>query len=257
MTSQGSEGNDSGYLGDLTTLKNNKNNYNNNMNNNNNKHRETLEKQADMNNYRKTKELPKNTSIEEEGRINDTGQSTSTQEPTQSYSDITTANSIFKGELTITSSIRDVQNFNCNQFCMDFAKKQPEAWKHVSGVQPVNSKVIEISFDSLEAMQHIQITGLDTHTKHLTFIPDQPIITTISLWNIPLELPSEMVDDFMARYGTVEHSYRSKKMIAGRNVLTGVRVYFMILEHAIPRFIEIGGRQTKTKYTGQEQHLTK
>ena len=104
-------------------------------------------------------------------------------------------------------------------------------------------------------MTHIQIHGLDTHDVHLTFIPDQPLVTTVSFWNIPLGMEPQQVDEHIQCFGEIKSNYKLKKNTSGRTIYTGVRVYNIILKKAIPRFLQIGGKQIRTKYTGQEQHL--
>ena len=43
---------------------------------------------------------------------------------------------------------------------------------------------MELNFDEDEPMTYLQQRGLDTHDRHIDFIPDQPRVTTVSLWGI-------------------------------------------------------------------------
>ena len=65
----------------------------------------------------------------------------------------------------------------------------------------------------------------------------------------------QQVDENLQRFGEIKSSYKSKKNASGRTLYMGVRVYNIILKKAIPRFLQIGGKQIRTKYTGEDQHL--
>ena len=174
---------------------------------------------------------------------------------TMMYSNMTQKNDIFRGKLTLTADIQGIPNFTFERLCHDLSTRQPRAWKRVLGVQPIQRRTLEIQFDNEQALTHIQIHGLDTHNVHLTFIPDQPLVTTVSFWNILLGMEPQQVDEHIQRFGEIKSNYKSKKNISRRTIYTGVRVYNIILKKAIPRFLQIGGKQIRTKYTGQEQHL--
>ena len=177
------------------------------------------------------------------------------QETTPTYSNITTKNDVFHGKLTLISDIHGLTDFKPEQFCRDLAAKQPRAWQHVLGVQPIHRRVLEVEFDSEAAMTHILHNGLDTHDVHMTFTPDLPLVTTVSFWGIPLTMEKELVDENLQRYGEVKSSYVSKKNLGGRIIKTGVRVYQIQLKKSIPKFIQIGGKSIKSMYTGQEKQL--
>ena len=67
-------------------------------------------------------------------------------------------------------------------------------------------------------MTHIQLHGLDTHDVHLTFIPGQPLVTTVSFWNIPLGMEPQQVNENLQRFGEIKSSYKSKKNASGRTL---------------------------------------
>ena len=80
-------------------------------------------------------------------------------------------------------------------FCRDLATKLPRVWKHVLGLQTLNNnKQMELNFDQDEPMTYLQQNGLDTHDRHMDFVPDQPRVMTVLLWGIPLEMPETSVD---------------------------------------------------------------
>ena len=146
--------------------------------------------------------------------------------------------------------------FNVDNFCHDLAKKLPRVWKHVLGVQTLkNNKQMELNFDEDEPMTYLQQHGLDTHDRHIDFIPDQPRVTTVSLWGIPLEMPETSVDENMQRFGDIKARYKSKKNIWGKLINTGIRVYSIILKKPIPKHLTMGGFNIRTKYTGQDKHI--
>ena len=159
--------------------------------------------------------------------------------------------------LTLTASIIDVDKFNTDKFNTDkfCHDTQPRAWKHVIGVQAMSRKVLEVCFNLQDALHHIQTNGINTHNTHLTFTPDIPLVTTVSLWGIPIKMPEEQMNEHLQRYGEVKSSYQSRKNVAGNNILTGVRVYSIILKYPIPRNLQAGGLNIRTKYTGQDRHI--
>ena len=174
---------------------------------------------------------------------------------TMTYSNITTKNEIFRGKLTLTANIQQIRDFNTDWFCRDIATKQPRAWLHVLGVQPIHKRTLELQFDNEHAMNHIQTNGLDTHNIHLNFIPDQLLVTTVSFWGIPLGMEAVQVDEHLQRFGEIKSHYLSRKNMGNRNIKTGVRVYSIILKKPLTKFIQIGGKSVKTLYTGQDRHL--
>ena len=56
-------------------------------------------------------------------------------------------------------------------------------------------------------MNHIQTNGLDTHNVHLNFIPDQPLVTTVSFWGIPLGMEAVQGDEHVQRFGEIKSHY--------------------------------------------------
>ena len=84
------------------------------------------------------------------------------QETTPTHSNITTKNDVFPGKLTLISDIHGLTDFKPEQFCRDLAAKQPKAWQHVLGVQPIHRRVLEVEFDNEAAMTHILHNRLDT-----------------------------------------------------------------------------------------------
>ena len=177
------------------------------------------------------------------------------QQETLTYSNITTKNDIFRGNLTISADISHIKIFNTERFCVDLAAAEPKAWKHVRGTQAVDAKFVELCFDNRDALQHILNNGLDTHRQHLNFTPDEPLVTTVSFWNIPIQLDKATVDEHIQRFGKIKSSYRARKNVSGNLIHTGVHVYTISLKRAIPKAIQIGGRRVRTKYTGQDCHL--
>ena len=79
--------------------------------------------------------------------------------------------------------------------------------------------------------------------------------TTVSLFNIPLEMPDADVSNYISRYGKVVKFYRSKKTFLGKSLFTDTRVYFLELVKPIPKSLNIGGRPVRTVYTGQDQAM--
>ena len=173
----------------------------------------------------------------------------------QTYSNAATRLDIFRGNLTISADISHIKTFNTERFCVDLAAAEPRAWKHVRGAQAVDAKFVELCFDNRDALQHILTKGLDTHRQHWTFTPDEPLVTTVSFWNIPIQLDKATVDEHIQRFGTIKSSYRAKKNVCGNLIYTGIHVYTITLKRAIPKIIQMGGRRVRTKYTVQDRHL--
>ena len=151
------------------------------------------------------------------------------QQETLTYSNITTKNDIFRGNLTISADISHIKIFNTERFCVDLAAAEPKAWKHVRGTQAVDAKFVELCFDNRDALQHILNNGLDTHRQHLNFTPDEPLVTTVSFWKIPIQLDKATVDEHIQRFGKIKSSYRARKNVSGNLIHTGVHVYTISL----------------------------
>ena len=83
---------------------------------------------------------------------------------------------------------------------------------------------MELNFDNNRPMIHLQQHELDTH-KHMTFIPDQPRVTMVSLWCIPLEMEETAVDENLQRFRDIKSRYKSKKNQFGKIINIGVHVY--------------------------------
>ena len=99
----------------------------------------------------------------------------------QTYSNAATQLDIFRRNLTILADISHIKTFNTEHFCVDLAAAEPRAWKHVRGAQAVDAKFVELCFDNRDALQYMLANGLDTHRQHLTFTPDEPLVTSVLL----------------------------------------------------------------------------
>ena len=88
----------------------------------------------------------------------------------------------------------------------------------------------------------------------MDFILDQPRVTTVSLWGIPLEMLETSVDENVQRFGEIKQRYKSKKNMWGKVVNTGVQVYSITLKKPITKHLTFGGFNVQTKYTGQDKH---
>ena len=69
---------------------------------------------------------------------------------------------------------------------------------------------------------------------HLTFVPDVPRATAVTLFNIPMEMPDFMVDEYMRRYRPITERYRHKRNFEGQTLLTGLRIYKIHDEKELP-----------------------
>ena len=169
---------------------------------------------------------------------------------------VSTSSSFFRGKTTLSASIGDLKDFSVETFAADCHNLNAKAWNGVTGIQVISSrKILEIAFANTESMASLQLNGLNTHGRHVVFQPDSPQVTCVTFWNIPLEMPSKDVDVVLQKYGTIKHSFRSRKMLQTRNVHTGARVYFFELKSPVPRSLTIGGKHVKSKYTGQQTHI--
>ena len=100
----------------------------------------------------------------------------------------------------------------------------------------------------------------------MTFIPEQPRVTMVSLWCIPLEMEETAVDENLQRFGDIKSRYKSKKNQFGQIINTGVQVYSIVLKNPIPKTSTIWWkqrkdkihwtRQTHTARQGQEEQTT-
>ena len=169
---------------------------------------------------------------------------------------VSTSSSLFRGKITLSASIGDLKDFNVETFAADCHNLNAKPWNGVTGIQVISSrKILEIAFADTESMASLQLNGLNTYGRHVVFQPDSPQVTCVTFWNIPLEMPSKDVDVVLQKYGTIKHSFRSRKMLQTRNVHTGAGVYFFELKSPVPRSLTIGGKHVKSKYTGQQTHI--
>ena len=86
---------------------------------------------------------------------------------TMTYSNMTQKNDVFRSKLTLIANIQGIPNFTFERLCHDLSTRQPRAWKHVLGVQPIQRRTLEIQFDNEQALTHIQRTP-DLHTRPTT-----------------------------------------------------------------------------------------
>ena len=171
-------------------------------------------------------------------------------------SKVSSSNTFFRGKATLSANIECLKDFSIDTFAEDCSTLNAATWNGLTGIQAIGSrKILEVCFATAESMASLQLNGLNTHGRHVVFQPVSPQVTCVTFWNIPLEMPSKEVDGVLQKYGTIKHSFQSKRMLKGRNVRTGARVYYFELKCTVPRSLTIGGKYVKTKYTGQQAHI--
>lgn len=163
----------------------------------------------------------------------------------------------FTGKNTITADVSSIDKFNEISFLQDLKRLHPVALKTLRGcgLRGAGRRTLELMFATPQDRDRLLLTGLNTHSTHLTFTPDVPAPTSVTLFNLPMELPDHVVDAAMTKYGTVTTRYRHKRNFDGLTLLTGLRVYKMNITTSIPKHITIAGHSIKTLYTGQEEAL--
>ena len=163
----------------------------------------------------------------------------------------------FTGKNTITADVSQIEKFNELTFLQDLKRLHPVPLKTLRGcgLRGVGRRTLELMFATPQDRDRLLLTGLNTHSTHLTFTPDVPAPTSVTLFNIPMELPDHLVDAAMTKYGTVTTRYRHKRNFDGLTLLTGLRVYKINITTSIPKHITVAGHSIKTLYTGQQEAL--
>ena len=152
------------------------------------------------------------------------------------YSNMTTNRDFFHWKLTLSADIRDIDKFDICRFCQDLATRPPPVMETCPGITETKRKQkMEPNFNNNGPMIHLQQHELDTRDKHMKFIPDQPRVTMVSLWCIPLEMEETAVDENLQRFGDIKSRYKSKNNQFGQIINTGVHVYSIVLKNTIPK----------------------
>ena len=161
----------------------------------------------------------------------------------------------YVGKATITADVSTIDKFSEVQVLQDFKRQHPQAFKTLRGcgLRGVGRRTLEMMFATPQDRERLLMTGLNTHKTHLTFIPDVPAPTSVTLFNLPMELPDHLVDAALTKYGTIASHYRHKRNFDGLTLLTGLRVYKINIKTSIPKHITIAGHSVKTLYTGQDE----
>ena len=164
----------------------------------------------------------------------------------------------FHGKNTLTADISAL-TFKVDQFLQDLKQKLPLVLNGLKGVSTrgVGNKTLEVLFANESSKNRLLSVGLDTHGAHLTFIPEVPDSTTVTIFNLPMEMPDHLVDAAMGKYGTVQSRYRHKRNFEGLSLLTGLRVYRLQLKSYLPKNLTISGHAARTLYTGQREEMEK
>ena len=168
------------------------------------------------------------------------------------------AASKYLGKLTLTADVSTL-NFNETDFLKDFKRALPHAFRGLRGcaTRGVGRKTLEVLFSAEEQKNILMTNGLNTHGVHLQFIPDVASPTSVTLFNLPMEMPDQLVDAAMRKYGTITSKFRHKRNFEGITLLTGLRVYKIQLKTFIPKNITIQGYAVRTLYTGQQEEMDK
>ena len=159
----------------------------------------------------------------------------------------------FVGKMTITTSIKDMPNFEVGKALSDLKRSHLAAYKQLKGATIRNRFTFELMFGGEQAKQILLTYGLNTQGRHLAFAPDVPDATAVTLFNAPLEMPDDVVDRAVAKFGTIVSRYRHKQRHDDLVLLTGRRVYKVKLDRYLPRRITIDGHTVNTLYTGQRE----
>ena len=163
----------------------------------------------------------------------------------------------FVGKLTITAMIKDFTNFQITTMLADMKKAHLNAYRQLRGAAIRNRNTIELLLANEQSKQVLITYGLDTQGRHLNFNPDVPEATAITLYNIPMEMPDEMVDKIISRYGKIVTRYRHKQKVDDLILYTGRRIYRVELHSFMPKQISINGHSVRTLYTGQREEIEK
>ena len=190
---------------------------------------------------------------------------TVTPPPAVSYAAMASTNPVqpvaaskYLGKRTLTADVSAL-NFNETDFLKDFKRALPYAFRGLRGcaTRGAGRKTLEVLFETDETKNILMTNGVNTHGVHLQFLPDVASPTSVTLFNLPMEMPDTLVDAAMRKYGTITSKFRHKRNFEGVTLLTGLRVYKIQLKTFIPKNITIQGYAVRTLYTGQQEEMEK
>ena len=122
----------------------------------------------------------------------------------------------------------------------------------------VGRDIIEIVCDNDEIKNKIVTNGVNNHGQLLLARSEMSIFVNVSLTAVPLEMPPEIIDMYMSKYGDIKGHFRVKRKIGGLVIYNGTRVYqFRNITKHIPHFISILNKKVRVIYTGQPERPAK
>ena len=167
-----------------------------------------------------------------------------------SYAAVTTTDALESYEARNTIIIHTgTNNINPEQFINDMSSQG--LWKDIKGMQ-ISKENIEIVCIDEDVRNNILTNGINTHGQLLLARSEMPTFTNVSLMGVPLEMPPQIAQKALSRYGSIKGHFMVKKKFGGLVIFNGVRVYqFRAITKHIPRFLTILNRRVKVIYTGQ------
>ena len=116
----------------------------------------------------------------------------------------------YTGQNTVTASIK---NLRIGLDGIAEALQNMDFLEQITGMQiSHNREMIELTIPDKTARIKIITEGLELDDIiKIDFRPDVPIIKNISFFNIPLELPQDLLHEELSKYGKVVASFKLKK----------------------------------------------
>lgn len=151
--------------------------------------------------------------------------------------------------------ISRIDNMDINMMTLAQDLKDLNLLNLIDGIQvSSNRKVLEIYTQDENAKRRIITEGINTQNYYLQFSTQLLQYTNVSFFNIPMEIPDDLVAQELSKYGEIHGGFRVKKRLLGKVIYNGTRVYqYKKINNHIPRFIRLFGRMIKVQYTGQPE----
>lgn len=124
-------------------------------------------------------------------------------------------------------------------------------------IQKMTEGYVDVTFKNEDCVarlledQVIQIDG-----NNVSIQRPHEIKSYVTIWNLPYEIHHRCVSDMLGRFGKV-FEVRHQFFKRGYEVVNGTRVAVMIIERAIPSYLDIANCEALVYYRGQEKACRK
>ena len=107
----------------------------------------------------------------------------------------------YAGKSTVIATIKNI-DITLEELATKL--KDQTLYDLVEGIQiSHNKKFVEVIIHHEEAKQFLVSEGINFGNTLITFRPEVPITVNVSLFNVPLEMPDDILYSYLERYGEI------------------------------------------------------